>query len=71
MYTQPNFHFNHKLGKVDGLQNVGGGVSPYIADCALVFMINEINKQWKQSVTFYLVKSGTKTYELKKLIRLG
>lgn len=31
-------------------------------------MLREINQTWKQPISFYFVRSGTKTNQLKKLI---
>ena len=66
---QPNLSINITKKSFNGLENLGEGSTKNVAGHALVFMLRGINSTWKQPIAFYFVKSGTKTYQLKGLIK--
>ncbi|KAI4454131.1 thap domain-containing protein 9 [Holotrichia oblita] len=55
--------------RTNGLEDVGKGLTKYIADHAIVFMLRGINQKWKQPICFYFVKSPIKTPDLKRIIK--
>lgn len=69
VYLQPNVSMNLRWNSILGLQDLGEGLTKYVADHALVFMIRGINNTWKQPVCFYFVRSSTKTDYLKVIIK--
>lgn len=65
----PNLSIYKNLNKVQGVEDFGFNRTKKIADHALVFMLRGINSNWKQPVAYFFVKTGVKTYLLKRLIK--
>lgn len=54
---------------IDGFEDYGSrGKTNYIADHALVFMVQGLNKKWTQPIAFYFVHRTCPTSMLKNLI---
>lgn len=55
----------HRGGKISGTR-----LSQKLADHAMVFMIRELNKKWKQLVSYYFSQNGMANVEIAKRIMI-
>lgn len=62
---KPHLYVHQNLHTVQGLEDFGFCRTKNISDHVLVYLLRVINFKWKQPVTYYYVKSGMKTYNLK------
>ena len=62
--------YNHGLDKIEGFEDLGDlGTSHFIADHALVFMVQGLLSKWKQPLAYFLTAGTVKSDCLQQLTR--
>jgi hypothetical protein len=61
MSIRENIHFNQTFDCIDGFEDCGRlGRTRSIANHALVFMIRDLQRKWKQTVAYFFTHGSTK-----------
>ncbi|PNF14733.1 hypothetical protein B7P43_G08923 [Cryptotermes secundus] len=61
MSIRENLHFNQKFDCIGGFEDCGSqGRTCSIANHALLFMIHDLLRKWKQPVAYYFTRGSTK-----------
>jgi hypothetical protein len=68
MSMRENLHYNQKFDCIEGFEDLGRQArTRKTANHALVFMVRDLRRKWKQPVAYYFSCGSTKAQMIKRL----